>query len=560
MPKRDKNRIIMNRIIIPILLVTATMTACLEIRYYENEEILLTDRTTIYVKSEVSIPDDVEVYDQNIYDTLIVKTNRSFHAKLEPEVEWASIVEQENVNLSGISEEVPLILVFARNRKDLSRETTLIISGEEKTLTIPVTQNAPVFYIETKLDKEIVLGVRDTSKLRVRSNTKWTAEIDETRTDANVTLSKISGRDNGTVLICFGMNNDFDSQKKAVIIISSEKCESKYVTVTQRDGSPFVTFLENDFTEAPESHYIPVSVTANVPWSISVKESNFSNGVIVTRESYLANPKSPEKWIEVSNGTYIEGLRLAYVADHGADPTADKEAILYVRTDDGTSFDTITIRQQGCIHLDFLDINPDAVGTDKPYRDCYDAESWPFDYPSYQEMCFSWNGCMLDPIKYPFDGHLYGEIQCILKCGYTMPIRTNGYEGDLAISKGGGFWYQRNSKGLQLSYCINGYDYLKTPIVPGMALKKLIFEPSSLGLNTAYMRECGGSDDALELPPLLPGAKKWAYKNSPTAYEEHETIFEYIFEKPEKETSYRLSFEQTTCCSSIKELVFIYEK
>lgn len=535
------------------------VNACLEVRYSEPEEVLEADRSSVTVVSERDIPEDENSYDQTIYDTLTVLSNRSFHASIEPAVDWVRVMEPESINLSGVSERVPVVLAFARNRREEVRQSVLKLNGETVTVSIPLTQSAPVYYIKTAVDKPEVLGVRDTCILKVRSNTKWTAAIDAVGTTAEVEISKVAGRDNGSLEIRFGMNDDFENAKTAVVVISAEGCEPQKVTVTQRDGSPFVTFLGGDLEVAPELPYIPLSITANVPWEAEILESTFVDGVIVTRESIDANPKNPDKWTIVSGGGYIEGGKYAYVGEHGSDPEVIKTAKLKVYTTDGTSSSEINITQRGCIHLDFLDLNPAAAGTTRPYWDGYNAETWPFEYPSLNEMCTTWNGCMLDPIKYPFDGHLYGEIECMLKCGYTMPVRTNGYEGDKAESGGGGFWYQKETKGLQLSYGINGYDYLKTPIVPGMALTRLIFEPSALGVNTVMVRQFGDSLDATILPDAVPGAVQWKYVNSATAYEEHSKVFEHVFQNPEKDQSYRLSFEQSTCMSSIKELVFIYE-
>ena len=550
----------MNKILATVLILAAAVS-CLEQKFYEDKEVLSMDSSAIEIPSEKEIPEEESAADQNIYDTVYVTSNRPFSASLQPEEDWISLVESECINLSGRTQTVPVVIVCSRNRKDVPRSTTLVISGEGSKISVPVTQKAPVYYLTAQLDKERVLGVRDTCLVKVRSNTKWTARLDDTETTALATITKIAGRDNGSLQVCFGLNLDFENTKDAVVVLEGEGCEPRRLKITQNDGSPFVTFLEKDFREAPESHYIPISVTANVPWTISVENTSFVKGKIITEESYKAYSTAPSKWVEVSGGDYVEGLNLAYIGEHGGDPTVDKSVTLVASTVDGTSTSRITVQQHGCIHLDFLDIEPTAAGSAEPFKSCYGEETWPFSYPNYTEMCFTWNGCMLDPVRYPFDGHLYGEVIVQLKCGYTMPIRTNGYEDDLGATMGGGFWYQTKNKGLQLSYCINGYDYLKTPIVPGMALKRLIFEASPFGVNTAYVRECGGSDDPKEVPDFVPNAKQWKYVNANTAYVEHEPgyTFEHVFENPEKEKSYRLSFEQTKCCSSIKELVFIYE-
>lgn len=548
----------MKKLLIAVIAMLC-LSACLEVRYSEAEEVLEADRSSVTAVSERDIPDDEESYDQTIYDTLMVLSNRSFHASIEPAVDWVRVLESESINLSGVSERVPVILAFARNRREEVRQSVLKLNGETRTVSIPLTQNAPVYYIRAEVNKPEVLGVRDTCILKVRSNTKWTAAVDASQTTAAVEITKTAGRDNGSFAVCFGMNDDFEHGKKAVVVISAEGCAPQYVTVSQRDGSPFVTFLDGDLEVAPELPYVPLSITANVPWNAEILESSFVDGVIVTRESIDANPKDRTKWNIVTGGDYIENGKFAYVGEHGSDPTVIKTARIKLSTTDGTSTNEISIKQRGCIHLDFLDFNPETAGTNKPYKDGYTPETWPFEYPTYNEMCMTWNGCMLDPVKYPFDGHLYGEIECMLKCGYAMPIRTNGYEGDKAESMGGGFWYSSNSKGLQLSYCINGYDYIKTPIVPGMALTKIIFEPSALGVNTAMVRKFGDSLDATTLPDAVPGAVQWKYVSKESAYQEHTQVFEHVFQAPEKDQSYRISFEQSTCCTSIKELVFIYE-
>lgn len=543
---------------LPLILLAATVSGCLKQQMFEDEIVFKTNVDKIVISAEgEKVLDPDSQYKTTIYDTVLVTCNRNFSTKIEPEVDWVSVESEGEINLSGTTKQMPVVLVFSRNRSLNARSADLVLYSEHKSIRVPLSQSAPDYFIETEVNKNEVIPMRDTCVVTILSNTRWTAELDKEQTDASVTLTKTAGRDNGKVGVCFGYNFDLLQTKKAVVRIKPENVDKLIeYTVIQRNGQPFIMINQDDFTAAPEDEFSAFTLTSNVDWKISLEETGFTGGKVVTLESYKANPSTPSSWETAVEGNPVEAVQLAYVADHGLDPGLDKQVTIKAEISDGTSSDELKISQKGCIHLDFLDIVPGKEGTESGfYKNHYTEASWPFEYPSYAQRCTTWNGCIKTPEAYPFNAHKYGEVTFILKGGCVMPICAHAYntgDKDKDEAGGGGVWM--DSKGFQIGYGMGAPDYIKTPALEGLTLRKIIFEPNyAQGLNTVWIREADGVEAVEGFTTA------WKYTKAGTARSEHDKLFVHVFTDSVENTSYRISFEQTTCCSSLKELVLIYE-
>lgn len=551
---------------LPLIFMAVTLSACLKQQIYEEGMVFRTDVEKIEVGAEGDrILDPDTAYGNEIYDTIVVTCNRNFSSKIEPAVDWVSVKSAGELNLSGTTKQMPVILVFSRNRTDNPRSAELVLYSEGRSLRVPLTQSAPEYFFEARMDKEKVISLRDTCVVTVLSNTRWTAELDLEKTDANVSLSKVSGRDNGKICVCFGYNLDLQREKKAVLNIKPENMSSALsYTITQSNGQPFIVINQDDFTAAPEDAYIPFSITTNTYWKLSIEEDGFVNGKVVTMASYLASTDNPGGWEIRNEGSPAEGYQLAYIADHGWDPGVEKKVTIRVDIVDGEGSDAITVSQKGCIHLDFLDIVPGKEGMESGYYKQHyndqNKDAWPFEDPTWADRCKSYTGCFDDERFYRFNGNFYGEQTYTIKGGYVMPVLAHPFE--TAGQGGGGVWY--NGNGFQIGFCTKSkqgiYDYLKTPAIEGLTLKKLILEPNNgVGYNSVWIKEADGLDGKGEPEPVEGFTQAWIYPKAGTAHREHEKQFIHNFTNSKENTSYRLSFEGNACCSNIKELVLIYE-
>lgn len=551
---------------LPLILLTVAVSGCLRQQIFENEAVLRVNVDKIEISAEGKMVLDPDAqYETKIRDTVVVSCNRNFSSKIEPAVDWVTVESAGEINLSGTTREFPVVLVFSRNRADSPRTADLVLYSEQKAIRIPMTQSAPDYFFESTVDKEEVISLRDTSVVTILSNTRWTAELDMEQTDATATLTKVSGRDNGKIGVCFGYNFDLVNTRKAVVKIKPENIGKTFeYTIIQRNGEPFIVINQDDYTAAPEDAYLPFTITTNVEWKLSLEEEGFKGGKVVSLDSYLASTDNPKNWETRMEGSPAEGLRLAYIAEHGWDPGLSKKVKIKATITDGEDHDELTITQKGCIHLDFLDIVPEKAGmSDGYYKQHYNEnskETWPFEDPSWENRCKSYTAALDDERFYRFNGNFYGPQTYTVKGGYVMSVLAHPF--DTAGQGGGGVWY--NGNGFQVGFCTKAdfgiYDYIETPAIEGMTLKKLILEPNyGKGSNTVWIRETDVLDEDGKLKPVEGFTAGWKYPKTGTARKEHELQFVHEFINSRENTSYRISFELKACCSNIKELVLIYE-
>lgn len=119
------------------ILVTALMavTACMEKSFREPLALLSSDL------DEIVAPAQPEAEEGSITRTLNLTSNRTWSAELSPESDWVSISRDSRVNLSGMSENITLVLEFSPYLDSEPRSTTLLVTIEGGKLSIPVIQN-----------------------------------------------------------------------------------------------------------------------------------------------------------------------------------------------------------------------------------------------------------------------------------------------------------------------------------------------------------------------------------------------------------------------------------
>lgn len=114
----------------------AVVTGCMEKSFREPVAVLSSDL------KEIVAPARPETEGECIAVTLNILSNRTWSAELSPESGWVSISRGSRVNLSGMSENIPLVLDFSPYVENEPRSTTLLVTIEGGKLSIPVIQSA----------------------------------------------------------------------------------------------------------------------------------------------------------------------------------------------------------------------------------------------------------------------------------------------------------------------------------------------------------------------------------------------------------------------------------
>ena len=91
----------MHNNIFKCFLVAILCTGCLSVTFKEDVSHLYVD------KGELNVPSD-QISGEVVTDSVIVKANRNWDARIIPAVDWITLDFEEYDLLSGVTEEVPL--------------------------------------------------------------------------------------------------------------------------------------------------------------------------------------------------------------------------------------------------------------------------------------------------------------------------------------------------------------------------------------------------------------------------------------------------------------------
>ena len=499
-----------------LFLLTAAMTACLRENYAEKEQVLtLPDLSSVTLEAEEL--GENSVYDTIVTQTLNVRANRSWSAIIEYEgdqTDWLELSEEELLNLHEYSVDEPVTLTAKRNENTSVRKARIVFSSDaEHKVTIPVEQKAQVRFLEAEPDRSEALSILDTVTVAIRCNTSWTAAIDSTLTTADISLSTNEGRDNGVLKIAFGENFDATQERISVIKLSALGIDiPKEMVITQKEGKPYIEFRMSDAELSPEVSSVVLKFGASVNWSLGIKSQKGMDGA-----SFSTNTGGP-----TSSGDVILNLPL-----NGEDPGVSKSITIELSAE-GLEPQTLTFTQKGCIHLDFLDCT--VPGSDKPY-----SFKWPFASPARSEIPASAS-----------TGTYRGLSLVLTMTGGTI---FTAHSEDWGTS--GGIWYNAQKQGFLIG---NGKgSYLELPVVTGLALKTIIWEPSYLFGTKGKVTDAEGN--------VIKGGEQWDSHGGGANTVTGEFMENHYFnlEDTQPGTAYRLVATNAGVALSLKDLVLIYE-
>ena len=451
--------------VLALTLLLPALFGCLREHYTEEDKVLsVGDITSVAIAAE-------ELGEGNVYDTVVVapftvRANRSWSAVITYEGNesgWLRLSEEEVLNLHEYSMDEPISLIASRNKSTEARRATLTISMDaDNKIVLPVVQAGQSRFIDGATDHPTALSIIDTLTLSISSNTSWTAAIAPEST-ADFTLSGNAGEDYGELKLCFGSTDDAGEEKVAVVVLNAPGCTPDTVKVTQGKGSPYVAFRLKSHVIAPEVDTFLINFGANVDWTLSIKSTGtFKNCTL-----------SKTRGSKTSSGDVVMKFSI------GQDPGVTKTLVLEL-TGEGLEPVRDTVTQLGCLHLDFLDFDPNMSGFDGTST-CYQFK-WPFESPTKAEMPTS-----------AYIANLPTWIDTLVVFKLPEGYEFKGYGAKAsATATDGGIWWHR-TQGFRIGQARLS-SYFEFPALEGLTLKTVIWEPSARLGSTCQINDTSGNN------------------------------------------------------------------
>ena len=544
--------------IIWLAVLPLVATGCLSRNYVEADPSITTDVASINVVSGGEITEQafaIEQFPDVVLYTMSVKANRSWSATLPENADWVTLSEVEHINLSGATDNVTLVITFDRNKSVQARETTLTLStGASSTVkkVIPIKQAGLVKTFQepvvtatdgiTKKDLSKIYPINDTCVVNVVCNGAWTAKLLESTT-ADAKLSADSGEDFGKLYVYFGENTDQSNSKSAVVEIATEGAESQIVTFTQAKGFPYIS--------VPDSFEKTRDVLER-EWTIPIVANNKWTAEIDAEQTTFANAKLSK----TSGDQSVTSVKFTYL--HGRNPeVANAKAVIHFRTepnDEGAHQDfDLEFTQPGSLHLDILDFdmtNYENNGPSKPYKAYLSRE---FTYPS-KTASNNASGMVSEVgVTTSTNNPSWGGTRRLFK--------TADVEFLVPVYGTKGFWLNSTGQGLLISgNANNDVVYIGAPALPGLTLKKVVFEPS--WVYTAYNYQV---TEASTERITVEGGKDWkgtgnsANDIKKRNFLEHVETHTFELSGTKPNTEYWLRTGTSSKVISVKEIAFMYE-
>lgn len=243
------------------------LSACLSRNLAEPDPKVEPDPTAITVEAEFST-------DTDSVKVVHIKSNRSWYLHLndgtldpkkqEDTLDWVYSTVKEHVNMTKVSDDVEIPVIFRRNKSDKARESTLDIwSCGEKIKQVKFVQKGAVYHLNATADKTDVTCDADTAVVHIDCNTYWTARIVEA--DAAVTLNATEGFDPYDLRVQFDYNMDPQKTKTAKVEIAAQGCEPKDFIFTQGKAVPYLRLSVKNTGRVPAGNeFALVEVETNI--------------------------------------------------------------------------------------------------------------------------------------------------------------------------------------------------------------------------------------------------------------------------------------------------------
>ena len=424
-----------------LLAGTALVAAsCLE-RTFSEEEGSIATRT-----AEITVPCDMYEGRNLVKDTIFVTSNRSWSAAIvEDGVDWMTLAIPGHQDMSRVSEVTPLAISFLDNETEEARSATVHITCADGDRDITVTQEAITYRMEVLSDLSVFDGVNsegDTLKLKINSNTSWSAKIASGATadvrfstkareiDATASLDSKYSR---TIDVVVGENDDLTA-KDALIVLSATGCEDIEIPVAQLAGRPYLRFTGADgdtYAAEPGRANCTIPMKTNVSWTAEIVScEGWADGEVSVKASG-------------SRGAQDVAVTFPYCIDF------DNPGKIVIRfTGEGLD-ETVdyTITQRPCIRIMWYDyLNSKLLGAS--------SSTYPFTTPVFSDIKTSSSNV---PAK------LKGtEIPCVTKRGaFTFIIYSTP-----------GIW-RNGSQGFLFGSAVN--DYMRLPVIEGHRLVSIFY-------------------------------------------------------------------------------------
>lgn len=182
-------------------------------------------------KEQVEIPSASFFAAEKILEGAVFRAN--YNWKAEVSESWIELINDSDINLSGVSKTYVIPFRAEDNPSPLPRTATLEIKSGGKTLKIEITQKDFSPSIALKSSSEISVPCEGGEYTAViSSNTSWIASVAPEST-ANVNLLLSHGMKSGEIWIKVGSNLDEDAGKSATIVISADGCDNLTITIKQ---------------------------------------------------------------------------------------------------------------------------------------------------------------------------------------------------------------------------------------------------------------------------------------------------------------------------------------
>lgn len=458
-----------------------------------------------------------------VTDTVMVSSSRSWTVSIVTDDggDWVRTGVKQRINASGSEETVPLVFAFDRYRGHAPRTATAYIYAAEldAPLAISLTQKAftPVLELEAYTSATGVSAQGGECCVIIRSNTSWTASIDNALSTAAPDLSMTAGQDSKAVYVAFQPNIDDERAKIATLVVKAADCAPVSMEIFQSQSERFF-YLESEVPSViePYEDKILIPLRSNGPWTAELKECTFSGAVL-----------EPSAGSNALNG-------FQFTADHGADPDAGvKSATILIRRN-GMEDITVSFSQVGSIHLSFCEFNPEYEFTGRfndaatPYTP-YKAKPYPFSSPDDVPRSFS-------------VGTFAGE-----------PVDFVTKKGDFVFTMFGqdcGVWKELESFGWLIGKTKD--DYVLFPAVEGRRLSKMYYEATCRAVTPYTVRTEDGS-------AVIKGGEYSVTKMVVPVEGNHHDMHVHSFPSTQPGERYRLNLEETFRMISIKDLCLIYE-
>lgn len=480
--------------------------------------------TTRTVPSDASLLRDPFAEEKpSVVDTVWVDATRSWTAFIETADggDWVRSDISERINVTGKAEKYPLVLSFDRYRGLLPRSATLSFYGVgiEEPVVVTYTQEAYVPKLEINVPEggDIVSALDGKAQVVIRSNTTWTARIDEAASSVIPDLSAIAGVDTDVLELSFPVNPDDEKARIARLVVNAEGCEQQEMDFIQTQSGRYF-FLASAVEERREPYEssVRIPLRSNGPWTAEISDCTFEQAALVPASGQVS----------------LDGI--LFTADHGADPEVEeKHATVTIRRE-GMEPITVRLSQRGSIHLNICSFDPDyeytgrePYGADTPYRP-YTSNGQPFVYPTSF------------PSSYSIGTYKGMELVCETRAGYVFTL----YGQDCGV------WLS----GLETGLCIGKRkgDYILFPGIEGYRLASLYYE-ASCNVSTPYTIRTEGGD-------VLKGGEYSVTKQVFPLTSEHHDVHFHQFPGALAGERYRLTLEEDLRFISIKELCLVYEK